>query len=342
VGWAWWGVLYVSADYVQGAGAGPRLVFVHGIGSRRDPRDTKRKWIAALAEGARRAGHRDFAVELESEEQVDVVFAYYGDLFDEPGSQGHDQTQDQDQALMLPGLLLDLIEAQLAESSAGPEADQLNHARDQLVSDGVAQGPGSVARQVLNAATGLLAFGPLSRAGQWAGGKLLVRDLAQVARYLGRGEFDADGRSLDRRIRSRFHEALGDGPAVVVAHSLGSVVALEGLHDPGSAAAVPLLVTVGSPLAMRTVVWPRLRPRPPSTPDRVERWLNFWDRDDLIVARPRLEELFDANVHGVAPVTERVDSEGLWVHTATKYLDKPGVAGPIAEALQRIGGADRR
>ncbi|MFJ8082153.1 hypothetical protein ACIQ6Y_16225 [Streptomyces sp. NPDC096205] len=40
-----------------------------------------------------------------------------------------------------------------------------------------------------------------------------------------------------------------------------------------------------SPIGMRTVVLPR----PPATPDRVERWLNAWDRDDIIALRPLLE-----------------------------------------------------
>jgi hypothetical protein len=94
---------------------------------------------------------------------------------------------------------------------------------------------------------------------------------------------------------------------------------------------VPLFVTLGSPLGMRTVVWPRLFPQPPSTPPGVRRWLNFWDRDDIIVARPQLD--VRANAHGVEPVSERIDSDGVWIHTATKYLAQPGVAGPIAEAL---------
>ena len=101
-----------------------------------------------------------------------------------------------------------------------------------------------------------------------------------------RGGPDDSGAALDQRIRMKVGTALGDGPVIVVAHSLGTVVSLETLHD--YAGRVPLLVTLGSPIAMRTVVWPRLVPQPPATPDVVSRWLNFWDRDDIIVARPRL------------------------------------------------------
>jgi pimeloyl-ACP methyl ester carboxylesterase len=69
-------------------------------------------------------------------------------------------------------------------------------------------------------------------------------------------------------------QALGAGPAVVIAHSLGSVVGFEMLHE--YRGTVPLWVTLGSPLALRAVVWPRLRPTPPATPDAVQRWLNYW------------------------------------------------------------------
>ena len=120
----------------------------------------------------------------------------------------------------------------------------------------------------------------------------------------------------------------------MVAHSLGTVVSLETLHD--YAGRVPLLVTLGSPIAMRTVVWPRLVPQPPATPDVVSRWLNFWDRDDIIVARPRLEADVALNAREVGPESARIDSDGLWTHTATKYLVKPDVAGPIAETITRL------
>ena len=326
-----------------------RIVFVHGIGAKPDVEEARRRWTDALMRGVVRAGHSGVAAMLEDGASVEVVFAYYGDLFEAPGAQGgigapHDAERD----LLLRDLLLELVDLQLAEvdpadspprSPGSPDVEQLRHARDQLAAGGAAQGAGNLGRQALNAATALLAFGPLRRTGQWVSAKLLIRDLSQVARYLNRGEPDADGRGIDERIRARVREAVDDRPAVIVAHSLGSVVAYECLHDPGAQAPVPLLVTIGSPLALHTVVWPRLRPRPPRTPDRVERWLNFWDRDDLIVARPRLEECFGANAHGVSALSDRVDSDGLWVHTATKYLDKAGVAGPIAEALSRLAGS---
>ena len=72
---------------------------------------------------------------------------------------------------------------------------------------------------------------------------------------------------------------------------------------------------------MRAVVWPKVRPRPPTTPDTVVRWLNFWNRDDVIAARPILESDVLASAVGVLPCSIRVDSDGLW-------SSMPDAAGP--------------
>jgi len=62
----------------------------------------------------------------------------------------------------------------------------------------------------------------------------MVGQLAQVARYLARSELDGAGTTLDERIRARVAESFADEPTVVVAHSLGTVIALELLHQYGS------------------------------------------------------------------------------------------------------------
>ncbi len=74
------------------------------------------------------------------------------------------------------------------------------------------------------------------------------------------------------------------------------------------------------------------------TPETVGRWLNFWDRDDVIAARPMLEHFVLPNTAGVGPVSDRVDSDGLWVHSAAKYLAHPAIAGPVVEALDTLAG----
>ena len=311
----------------------PRLVFVHGIGAPRDTAATLEEWLSALASGARDAGHSRRAQELLSGRVADARFAYYGDLFHTRGAQGT-ATPGSAEETLVAGLLLEAVEDRLAEPDLpAEEARALRQARAQLLPpEGTAQGTGNVGRRTVDALTSLLRVPGFRRSGGWLSARLTAAQLGQVARYLNRAEPDAEGTPLDQRIRQRLADCLDPArPAVVVAHSLGTVVAVETLH--AHRTPVPLLVTLGSPLGLRTVVEPRIRPRPLRVPDGVCRWLNFWDRDDLVAARPHLEKTALPNAAGVLPETRRVDSDGVWVHPATKYLAQPWVAGPLIEAL---------
>lgn len=314
-----------------------RLVFVHGVGGPRDSDRESSSWLDALLEGARRAGHSRWVSAVERGFGPMIRFANYSDLFFAPQSQGGGggvEELDEREAEILTGLLLEAIDVQAIRASGEPIRRRLAYARAELQLDGQAQGAGDLVRCAINAATTLMGIGPLRRGGQWIAGQFLVGELAQVARYLARSERDESGQTLDAQIRGRVSEAFGDGPLIIVAHSLGTVVCLEALHH--YAGIVSLFVTLGSPIALRTVVLPRLVPSPPSAPESVRNWLNFWDRDDIIAARPHLEADIAPNSLQVVPRSARVDSDGLWVHTATKYLTQTSVAGPIAEALGRI------
>jgi hypothetical protein len=114
-------------------------------------------------------------------------------------------------------------------------------------------------------------------------------------------------------------------PHVVVAHSLGSVVAYEALWDRPDLR-VDLLVTIGSPLAMPGVVVPRLLPRVVRgrgrRPPGVGRWVNLADVGDIVaVPRSGLSGVFD-EVEDLPPLTI-----GAWdFHTSQSYLRSPEVA----------------
>lgn len=324
----------------------PRLVFVHGIGGPRDATADLDEWLRAVAAGASAAGHRARVSGLTGGWAADIRFAYYGDLFRLAGSQGSGggPGEDQDDEV-LAELLLEAVDERLADPDAplsSAETRALRHARTQLAPPAGAQGAGAPARRVVNAVTTLLAVPGVRALGGWLSARTTAGMLGQVARYLNRAEPDAAGATLDRRIRARVADCLDpEGPNIVVAHSLGTVVALETLHElahPTGAAPerrpeVPLLITLGSPLGIRTAVQPRVRPHPLTTPACVGRWLNFWDRDDLVAARPHLEGFVRPNAAAVLPASRRVDSDGAWVHPAAKYLAQPAVAGPLVEAL---------
>jgi hypothetical protein len=312
---------------------------VHGIGGPRDPARELGGWTRALAAGMRDAGHSGLSRDLAAGRAADCVFAYYGDLFAPHQSQGAAETLPEEaEAEIFAHLLVAWVDALDVEDADEQDRRVLARARAEALPRGQAQGSPDVVRRGLNVVTTLLELKPWDGAAQWLTAKVLVRQLAQVARYLARGETNADGIALDRRIRARVAAAIGDGPAVLVSHSLGTIVALETLHErrPLTHSGIPLFVTLGSPIALRTVVWPRLVPQPPSAPEGVAGWLNFWDRDDIIAVRPHLERDVRPNRAGIAPRSRRVDSDGVWVHSADKYLAQPAVAGPIAEALTGI------
>lgn len=78
-------------------------------------------------------------------------------------------------------------------------------------------------------------------------------------------------------------------PTVVLAHSLGSVVAYETLWH-NRDLELDLLVTLGSPLALPHAVFPRLDPAPSGglgrRPPNVRRWVNIADPGDLVAIPP--------------------------------------------------------
>lgn len=142
----------------------------------------------------------------------------------------------------------------------------------------------------------------------------------EVARYLG---YAVDGRPHRHSVRTRVAGALAaHQPDVVIAHSLGTVVAYETLHA-YPRQQVPLLITLGSPLALPGAVFPRLDPAPTAgtgcKPPGVGRWIDLADTGDLIAvprgAVPRVFTGVDEH-HEIAigPIA---------FHDVAKYLGHP-------------------
>ncbi|WP_327328017.1 hypothetical protein OG735_39895 [Streptomyces sp. NBC_01210] len=107
-------------------------------------------------------------------------------------------------------------------------------------------------------------------------------------------------------------------PRVLLAHSLGSVVAYETLSAHPDLE-VDLFVTMGSPLAMRTVVFERLSPVPQgrgAKPPGAAAWVNIADRGDPVaVPRHGMSQRFIDVVRDRETSIHLVDP-----HTAKNYL----------------------
>lgn len=315
----------------------PQLLFVHGIGGLRDTATDRRRWLEALAAGARDAQMADAISGLTQGWLADVTFANYSDLFNRRGAQGDTAGELDEAEVPFLAELLDAMLEELAEQF--PAASSLQDARiiadarfqlDAAVQRRQSQGAGDVGRRLVGVTTTMLRLPGVRQAAQWANGWAALSQLAQVGRYLNRRAKKAE---LGAAVRERVLEGLNPArPLVVVSHSLGTVVAYEALYE--YEGAVPVWITVGSPLALGAVVLDRLVPRPASCPANVASWLNFWDRDDVVVGRPHLANWIGPSKGGVKAVTQRVDSRGLWTHTATKYLEHGAVARPVIEALR--------
>jgi hypothetical protein len=141
----------------------------------------------------------------------------------------------------------------------------------------------------------------------------------------------------DRRdaVRRHLAAAIADhGCDVMIAHSLGSVVAYETLWSRPDLR-VARLITAGSPLAMPGAVFDRLVPPPApdardgrgAKPPNVDRWINFADPADIVAIPRPLHRRF----HGMHRDDDRASSIGaLAVHGFTRYLQDPQLAAALA------------
>ncbi|MFJ7410331.1 hypothetical protein ACIQWZ_05905 [Streptomyces sp. NPDC098077] len=156
----------------------------------------------------------------------------------------------------------------------------------------------------------------------------MVADLKQVRSYL-------TDQTVRDNVRDRVTTAIGDDTRVVVAHSLGSVVAYEALCAlPGHQ--VRALVTIGSPLGIRNLVFDRLIPTPtgsrkeargvwPGGSDLV--WTNLAGKGDVVALVKDLRLGFGENIRCA------VLSTGTHAHDATAYLTDELCGKAIIEAL---------
>lgn len=235
------------------------IVGVHGIGNFRSgtqPHEAARilgeEWRARLAGALGGAGADGSGPE--------VSMAYYADVLRRPGRQGTSNDLDD----------LDPSEVEFAH--------QWLEAFDLPV--GVAAGKPTIGlRQAVDTIARMRLLG--SPATRW----FVALFCREVHAYL---------KSPDSRarvaVRARVTDALENTSArVVIAHSLGSVVAYEALWARPDLE-VDLLVTLGSPLALPHAILPRLWPAPfdgrGARPPGVARWVNLADPGDIVAIPP--------------------------------------------------------
>ncbi|MEW1912528.1 hypothetical protein AB0442_29515 [Kitasatospora sp. NPDC085895] len=286
------------------------MVCVHGIGQQvRGENSLRTAWWPPLSDGLIRAGKAGLVAE------ADVGMGFYGDLFRPAG-----QMLAVGDPPYTPSDVEDGFEQELlfAWWRAAAEADPSvapPTARDTLVST-----PSSV-QAALRALSGSKFFAGLAL-------RALISDLKQVRRYL-----VDDG--LREQVRGRVVNAIGSETRVVVAHSLGSVVAYEALCAmPGHT--VRALVTIGSPLGIRHLVFDRLRPAPTRSEQNLLgawpgngslAWTNLADAGDVVALVKDLRPLFGQRLRS------GVVHNGATAHDATAYLTDELCGQAVAEGL---------
>lgn len=291
-----------------------QLVFVHGRAQEhKDAAALKAEWIDAWRSGLARHG---LVLPID---EADIRFPYYGQtLFDL--AQG--RAADEAAAIVVKG--------------DNADADQRAFVREVLLE---VQRQAGISDAQLAAVAGddVLQKGPqnwewlqavlkaIDRHVPLASGAAIALATNDVYQYL-------DNSGIRDQIEAGVRQALRpELPTVVVAHSLGTVVAYNLLRREGAVQRwqVPLFVTLGSPLAVTAI---RRKLAPNRHPACVGRWFNAMDERDVVALYP----LDDTHFPLDPPIANKrdVDNPTSNRHGISGYLSDPEVAKALHDALQ--------
>lgn len=301
-----------------------KVVLVHGIAQSRKSADTlENDWVPDLAGGVRNAGHHQIADRLVHFRQpggISVRMAFYGDLFRQPGAQGDAPgPANQDATEIEEQLAAAWIKAAAERAADSNDRRLAQQTMDQLANQVGAQGAGALKRRLVERLARISWFAPTGFA---LAQSFVRRDLREVSLYL-------TNPTIRLAAQQRVLDQIDHTTQLVIAHSLGTVVAFEALHRTNHPVA---LITFGSPLALRTIIYERLQPQPPTVPPTVTRWSDFADRDDLIAVHTNLRPDFPGTTANVSP-TQTVNN-GAKAHDASPYLTEVHLGQTVAETLQ--------
>ncbi|WP_185740153.1 hypothetical protein [Microcella putealis] len=147
--------------------------------------------------------------------------------------------------------------------------------------------------------------------------------LAQVKNFT--SNRDVRAMVLDRIL----HQLPSEGEIVIVAHSLGSVIAADLLPRLPKAVTVAGMVTIGSPLATGAIDVRDIVGKLDDPPQHLRWWVNVWDSADVIAAMRGLS----SQIPWLLDFRIRTGAVALGAHSAERYLGHPIVARIIGFAL---------
>lgn len=292
-----------------------RIVCVHGIAQQYKGEETLHmQWSAALRDGLRLTGPAGQAA-ADRLPDHDIRYVFYGNLFRPSGR------------LLGPGdpivTINDLtdFERELVMQwwIAAAETDP------RVIPPGartLARAPAGV-QAALRALSGSSFLVGLTE-------RALLGNLVQVRRYFTEPD-------LRVAIRQQVADAVAPETTVIIAHSLGSVVAYETLcgHPEWH---VHSLITLGSPLGIRNLIFDRLEPSPvtpgggsggtvASWPGSAKAWTNIADQGNIVALVKDLRPQF-----GPAVTCYLVDN-GAKAHDIRPYLTAPETGNAVLAGL---------
>lgn len=293
---------------------GTHVIFLHGRSQHgKDPVRLRANWVAGLTAGLATAG-------LPPVDAADIWFPYYGDVLQ--AATGREATTSRE-AVTGWGAMTSWGEVTGREAVTGPAAgpvyeELLNEAAELAGMPPTRHGPDDRERWTDAVIAGLRK--PLAWLADRSGleEEIIASRLLDVAAYLD------DATVRDRVLDAVLECVPTSGRAVLVGHSLGTVVAMDLLTRLPDELTVDVLITAGSPLGLDGV-HKRLLVGGPRRPERVGTWVNAWCAADAVAIGCPLASTWGGEVVDV--MTENAKDRA---HDIAEYLSDERVAAVVA------------
>ena len=267
-----------------------RIVAVHGIAQQyKGPSILHQEWFAPLCDGISLAGGKPPASE-------DLTCIFYGEYFRPKGTTSLELPYDTDD--VTESYEQDLLVAWW-RGAAEIEPEQVSFSKQYMTGR-----TSQVVQHALEALSHSKFFAGLTE-------RAFVFNLKQVSAYF----HDDTFRNIALR---QIEKAITDDTRVLIGHSLGSVIAYEALCAHRSWP-ITTLITLGSPLGIRNLIFDQLRPPPVSGSgvwpgEAVSQWFNIADSGDVVALVKDLRPLFGSRVENF------LVHNGVTAHSASPYL----------------------
>jgi hypothetical protein len=310
------------------------ITFVHGIMNQPSPDRLLREWKRDLADGGDGVDLDVYGVTSSMVYWADVMYSAATDA----GGASHESIEYEG---IEPGALTEIDESYI-DGATGNEKDFIESMIANYDLDHPDEPAGEpeppMAGEARVAAASALEAVPLPWFVKRPLMRLLLRDVHHYLFNTSHAPRDGSTYKVRDEVRKRFSDDLGavdSEPHVVVAHSLGSVIAYDCLKRVAATKNVDMLVTIGTPLGM-SEIQDNMKPewsKDDGYPGGLPRWVNVVDRlDPVCVADPIIANDYKRNKTNVV-VDEVVSNGGVMRHPSGKYFRQAVVQGAVLEGL---------